>query len=149
VDLSGANRTFNVANGSSDVDLAINVPITNGGLTKTGAGTLALNGANTYTGDRSFKPASFRPRQTRRCPNWQRLPHHRRDARSHFSGASDYVHGLYFNGVPQAYGVIGAVECECAGAGFCQAAVRDWNVDREIDIGRSRLATLKVRLAPP
>src|SRR5262249_55323610 len=51
LDLNGANRAFTVGNGSSDVDLAINVPITNGSLTKMGLGTLALNGANTYTGD--------------------------------------------------------------------------------------------------
>ena len=42
---------MNVGNGAAAIDLSINVPITNGGLTKLGAGTLALNGANTYTGD--------------------------------------------------------------------------------------------------
>ena len=51
VDLSGGQRTFNVANGAADVDLAINVPIVNGGLTKAGAGTLGMSGANTYAGD--------------------------------------------------------------------------------------------------
>jgi len=50
IDLGGATRTFNVGKGASSVDLALNVPITNGGITKTGAGTLALNSVNTYTG---------------------------------------------------------------------------------------------------
>jgi autotransporter-associated beta strand protein len=50
VDLGGATRTFDVVNVASGVDLSVNVPITNGGLNKIGAGTLALNAANTYTG---------------------------------------------------------------------------------------------------
>jgi autotransporter-associated beta strand protein len=39
-----------VGNGTSDVDLAVNVPITNGGLTKNGLGTMMLSGANTFAG---------------------------------------------------------------------------------------------------
>jgi autotransporter-associated beta strand protein len=50
VDLSGGTRSFNVGNGTSDVDLAVNVPIKNGGLTKDGLGTMQLGGANTFTG---------------------------------------------------------------------------------------------------
>ncbi len=50
VDLGGATRTFNVGNGTADVDLAINVPITNGGLTKNGLGTMQLGAANTFSG---------------------------------------------------------------------------------------------------
>ena len=36
VDLGGGNRTINVADGSAANDLAISVPVINGGLTKTG-----------------------------------------------------------------------------------------------------------------
>jgi autotransporter-associated beta strand protein len=50
IDLAGATRTFDVANVATGVDLALNVPITNGGIIKTGAGTLALNAVNTFTG---------------------------------------------------------------------------------------------------
>ena len=50
IDMNGGTRTFTVANGSAATDLLISAVITNGGLTKDGAGTLALNGANTYTG---------------------------------------------------------------------------------------------------
>ncbi len=50
IDLGGATRTLDVVNVTSGIDLAFNVPVTNGGLTKLGAGTLALNAANTFTG---------------------------------------------------------------------------------------------------
>ena len=45
--------TFNVADGAAAVDLDINAPITQSGvsgITKAGAGTLQLSGANTYSG---------------------------------------------------------------------------------------------------
>lgn len=50
VDLNGAARTFSVADGSDAVDLEVSARIVNGGLTKEGAGTLRLSGANTYNG---------------------------------------------------------------------------------------------------
>jgi len=50
IDLGGAARAFNVANGSAEVDVSVAVPITNGGLTKSGSGTLSLNLVNTYSG---------------------------------------------------------------------------------------------------
>jgi autotransporter-associated beta strand protein len=50
IDLGGANRTLDLVNIVSGVDLAINVPVSNGALSKTGAGTLALNAANSYNG---------------------------------------------------------------------------------------------------
>jgi autotransporter-associated beta strand protein len=48
LDLSGGVRTMTVGNGTTDVDLSLEVPITNGGLTKSGAGTMRLTSANTY-----------------------------------------------------------------------------------------------------
>ena len=50
VDLSGGTRVFKVGNGSADVDLDVATPIINGGLTKTGAGTMRLSGNNTFAG---------------------------------------------------------------------------------------------------
>jgi autotransporter-associated beta strand protein len=47
IDLGGATRACNVASGT---DLFIEVPVTNGGLVKTGVGTLHLDAANTYSG---------------------------------------------------------------------------------------------------
>jgi autotransporter-associated beta strand protein len=50
IDLAGGTRTFAVNNGSAATDLLISASLTNGGLTKTGTGTLTLTGTNTYTG---------------------------------------------------------------------------------------------------
>ncbi len=51
MDLGGANRIFNIADGAANVDLTIEVPISNGSLTKTGLGTLVLSGNNNLSGD--------------------------------------------------------------------------------------------------
>jgi autotransporter-associated beta strand protein len=48
IDLVGAPRSLNVGNGTNDIDLSIDVPISNGALTKLGAGTMRLTAANTY-----------------------------------------------------------------------------------------------------
>jgi autotransporter-associated beta strand protein len=48
VDLNAGVRTFNVGNGTADVDLDVVSPITNGGLIKNGAGTMRLSGNNTF-----------------------------------------------------------------------------------------------------
>ena len=50
IDMGGGTRGFNVGNGTSDVDLAVNVPMTNGGLTKNGLGTMQLAATNNLTG---------------------------------------------------------------------------------------------------
>ena len=50
LDLGGGPRGFNVGHGTSDIDLSLDVPISNGALGKTGLGTLRLNSANTYAG---------------------------------------------------------------------------------------------------
>jgi autotransporter-associated beta strand protein len=48
--LGDATRTFTVADGDADNDLLVSARISNGGLIKTGAGTLKLNGVNSYAG---------------------------------------------------------------------------------------------------
>lgn len=50
VDLAGGQRTVTVVNGAAAIDLQVAVPLINGGLTKSGNGTLLLMSANTYTG---------------------------------------------------------------------------------------------------
>jgi autotransporter-associated beta strand protein len=49
IDLQGGTRTFAINNGSATTDMLISAAITNGGLTKTGGGTLELTGTNAYT----------------------------------------------------------------------------------------------------
>jgi autotransporter-associated beta strand protein len=53
IDLNAGTRTFTVADGSAANDMAVSAVITNGSLTKAGAGLLLLSGANTYTGTTS------------------------------------------------------------------------------------------------
>ncbi len=49
VDLGGALRNFAVNNGTSEVDVSVDVPISNGSLTKSGPGTLRFTAANIYS----------------------------------------------------------------------------------------------------
>ena len=49
VDLAGGTRILTIGNGTNLVDLTFNVPITNGGLTKAGSGTLQVLSNNNYT----------------------------------------------------------------------------------------------------
>lgn len=48
MDLTGNTRTLTIGNGTAEVDLSVNISITNGALTKAGAGTMSLNAASTY-----------------------------------------------------------------------------------------------------
>jgi autotransporter-associated beta strand protein len=50
LDLGNAVIPFNISEGTAATDMLINSIISNGSLTKTGAGTLVLAGANTYAG---------------------------------------------------------------------------------------------------
>jgi autotransporter-associated beta strand protein len=50
VDLGGGTRSLNIGNGTSDVDVSLDLPITNGGITKNGSGTLRFSSANSYGG---------------------------------------------------------------------------------------------------
>jgi autotransporter-associated beta strand protein len=50
INLNGGTRTFTVEDGAAATDFAVAAVITNGSLTKAGAGTMALSGANTLSG---------------------------------------------------------------------------------------------------
>ena len=51
IDLGGENRTWNISDGLAAIDLSVEVPIINGGLTKSGAGALELSGISSYGGN--------------------------------------------------------------------------------------------------
>jgi autotransporter-associated beta strand protein len=50
MDLFGATRTFSISDGAQAIDLSVSGRIMNGGIIKSGAGTLRLDSPNTYTG---------------------------------------------------------------------------------------------------
>lgn len=50
IDLGAASRTLTIGNGTSDVDVSVAVAMSNGGLTKAGAGTLRVTAVNAYAG---------------------------------------------------------------------------------------------------
>ncbi len=50
LDLGGSTRTFTIADGAATNDISISAVISNGGVTKAGAGKMVLSGTNTYTG---------------------------------------------------------------------------------------------------
>jgi fibronectin-binding autotransporter adhesin len=50
LNLGGVTRTFNVADGQAIADLTVSSIVSNGNVTKTGAGTLVFSGGNNYAG---------------------------------------------------------------------------------------------------
>jgi autotransporter-associated beta strand protein len=108
IDLGGASRAFNVDNGAAVVDLAVNVPIVNGGLTKRGAGTLALNGANTYAGDTIVEAGklSIASANLANAADVYLATGSLLDLK--FTGDPDAIDSLFFNGISQAAGTWGA-----------------------------------------
>jgi autotransporter-associated beta strand protein len=138
LDLNGAARIFTVGNGSADIDLAINVPITNGGLTKTGPGTLALNGANTYTGDTVVQTGRLRLATPSLADTSSVYLSTGTTLDLNFTGSPDYVRALYLNGVAQANGIWGAIG---SGAPFTSPYITG--------TGRLFVSTIAPPLPPP
>lgn len=60
ISLGGGNREVRVANGTAAVDATLSGVLSNGGLIKTGAGTLNLSGTNTYTGTTEIRGGALR-----------------------------------------------------------------------------------------
>jgi autotransporter-associated beta strand protein len=109
IDLGGGQRAWNVADGPADVDLSINVPITNGGLTKNGAGTLALNGVFNYTGDTIVESGALilgHPNLANGADVW--LTSGVTLDLNFTSCMQDAIDALYIDGVRQAGGIWGA-----------------------------------------
>ncbi len=108
VDLGGGNRALNVANGTAVTDLTISVPITNGALTKSGAGTLALNGVNTYAGDTTIQAGKLSLGSAFLANAADVYLLNGSTLELNFAGGPDIIDSLFFDGVSQAAGTWGA-----------------------------------------
>ncbi|MEK7953635.1 beta strand repeat-containing protein [Luteolibacter soli] len=97
--------TLDVADGAAANDLVISGPISNAGvMTKTGAGTLALTGTNTYTGDTVVNEGKL-------AVNGSSIPDNNKlviDGGTVQATGTETVATLFFGTAPQATGTWGA-----------------------------------------
>lgn len=145
VDLGGATRTINVADGAAATDLTIAVAVANGGLTKQGAGTLALTGLNTYAGDTSVDAGVLSLASAHLADAADVFLNTGATLNLNFAG-TDVIDSLFVDGVSLAAGVWGAVGSGAAftsplitGAGLLQVSTfvapipGDFNGDGFVD----------------
>ena len=91
--------------------LTISTPIlssSTGGLTKCGAGTLILSGANTYTGDTTVNAGTLELRTAGGLSDSDKLLLNGTAAVNLSFSGTDTIGGLVFDGVPQAAGTWGS-----------------------------------------
>lgn len=138
VDLTGGQRVINVADGSAAIDLTIGVPVVSGGLTKAGAGTLALTGNNTYAGD-TIVQAGRLSLATKTLANGANVYlTSGATLELNYSG-SDAINALFIDGVMQDTGIWGAHNASSwiTGMGTLQVSVGpsagDFNRDGYVD----------------
>ncbi|MCA9258524.1 MAG: hypothetical protein KDA61_04960, partial [Planctomycetales bacterium] len=108
VDLGGALRGWNVADGGADVDLTVSVDVVNGGLAKRGAGALALHGLQGYDGDTIVEEGQLILSRPTLGDQSDVYVASGGALTLEFSG-NDVVHSFYIDGVAQSLGVWGAV----------------------------------------
>jgi autotransporter-associated beta strand protein len=108
VDLGGAQRAISVANVDAATDLTIGARIANGGLTKQGAGALALTGANTYAGDTKVEAGLLRTTSAFLADSADLYLTPGAVLDLTFAG-TDTIDSLFLDGVSQAVGTWGAV----------------------------------------
>jgi autotransporter-associated beta strand protein len=108
LDLGGGTRTLTIGDGAAATDLSISIPVTNGGLTKAGAGTLALTNSNSYAGNTSVQAGklSLSFASLANAADVSISAGATLDLK--FVGA-DTVHALFLNGASQPAGTWGAV----------------------------------------
>jgi autotransporter-associated beta strand protein len=109
VDLGGASRALDIGEGAAAFDLSINVPVTNGGLTKAGPGSLALNAANTYAGDTTVDAGLLRLASAFLSDASDVYLSSGAILDLNTGGATDVIDSLFIDGVSQAQGIWGAI----------------------------------------
>lgn len=148
IDLGGGDRTLTIGNGAAATDLTVSVPVTNGGLTKAGAGVLALTGTNTYAGHTSVTGGTLRLNSATLANGADVYLAAGTTLDLTFGGA-DVVDSLYIDGTSMAAGVWGAVGSGAAftsplitGTGMLQVTTfvppalgGDYNEDGIVDAG--------------
>ncbi|MCA9236198.1 MAG: autotransporter-associated beta strand repeat-containing protein [Planctomycetales bacterium] len=108
VDLGGGMRTLNIADGAAATDLTISAPVVGGGLIKSGSGTLALTGANAYTGDTVVSAGTLRTGSALLANSADVYLTSGATLDLDFAG-TDVIRSLYFDGASQQSGTWGAV----------------------------------------
>ncbi len=144
LDLGAANRTFTVGDGSAAIDLTVSVPITNGGLTKDGLGTLALTGVNTYAGDTIVQAGTLIAGSPFLANTADVYLDTSAILNLNFAGGPDIIDSLFIDGVSQAAGIWGAIGSGApytspliTGTGWLQVTTStpsgDFNFDGDFD----------------
>jgi len=149
LDLGGAQRNLQVADGASAIDVSLNIPVLNGGLTKSGPGTLRLAGTNAYTGDTVVEAGKL----TLGTATLDNAADVHLAAGTllelNTSGATDIIDSLFIDGASQPAGIWGAVGSGAqftsellAGSGFLQVSTfvppplwGDYNENGTVDAG--------------
>jgi autotransporter-associated beta strand protein len=146
VDLAGGNRVINIGDGSAEIDVAIDLPIVNGGLTKTGAGAMSLAAANTYAGDTIVQAGTLRLGRSFLANAADVYLSSGSTLELDFTGAPDVIDALFIDGVSQLAGTWGAVGSGAqhtsplmTGTGLLEVTAfvapmpGDFNGDRKVD----------------
>lgn len=108
VDLGGANRTWNISDDVAAIDLELDVPVTNGGITKSGAGTLALSGTGALSGDTVVVEGALSVGSTMLDDAADVLLSGTGVLDLDFNGTPDVVNALWIDGVPVTAGIWGS-----------------------------------------
>jgi autotransporter-associated beta strand protein len=107
LDLGGGTR-LTVGDGDAATDVTISIPLTGGGLTKAGAGSLALTNANSYTGNTTVEAGKL-SLSFPSLPNGADVSIATGATLDLSFATSDVIHALFLSGVSQPAGMWGAV----------------------------------------
>lgn len=149
IDLGGVQRMLYVADGAASIDVAFQVPVVNGGLTKTGPGALALAAAITYAGDTIVKAGRLILNSATLADAADVYLAPAALLELNTGGATDVIDSLFIDGQSMQAGVWGAVGSGAqftsellAGNGFLQVTTfatpplwGDYNQDGIVDAG--------------